>query len=574
MNNEQIKKYLLKYFESDITKRAIMLNAAWGCGKTHFIKEEFLPLFAKTNKNYKFVYVSLFGIESLYDLSKTIYLGLITKGKNNSNGYKYSTYAAKTVIKGVASFFNIDLTQNEDDLKNIYNSVNLKNTLLILDDYERCGIEHEELLGFVNDIMENNNGKVIIICNEGEITSDNYKKIKEKTICETINFYPDKIKTVKSILRMFKSEKLTSFSNDENKIFKILETLQSSGNINFRTLIFVCQKTKYIYESINFEANDDFIFNIFMSILQYKINKKTDSWPTQETIASIQLSSREFPLYKIIYKFLQTQEISTSDLEKMNDQFIEYNESQNYNTRITKCLNVIKSCYIETEKEIINQINNLITFLKNGKISSKEYLILANYLIYIKYEIEIVEPADLCLNQIKECIKNLAGQCKFDDIYPHSGIQLNNKDAAAEYEEIEKLARTLLNFTNDTLNAFNYDPLQIEKLINGIKENRSKFIEEKCFLKLFDIEKLVNLVSNLNSQDLLKLKHQINYTYRGGDLENYYLDDMESLKLFRDKLTQLSKESERDKVQKHQIKWFINDLNEFIGILEHISKVS
>ena len=39
-----------------------MLSGEWGCGKTYFIKNKFIPLVKET---YVFVSVSLFGIDSL-----------------------------------------------------------------------------------------------------------------------------------------------------------------------------------------------------------------------------------------------------------------------------------------------------------------------------------------------------------------------------------------------------------------------------------------------------------------------------------------------------------------------------
>ena len=41
---------------------ALMLSGEWGCGKTYFIKNKFIPLVKET---YVFVSVSLFGIDSL-----------------------------------------------------------------------------------------------------------------------------------------------------------------------------------------------------------------------------------------------------------------------------------------------------------------------------------------------------------------------------------------------------------------------------------------------------------------------------------------------------------------------------
>lgn len=62
------------------------------------------------------------------------------------------------------------------------------NHTLIFDDLERCEIPIEELLGFLNKLVEHHSAKIILIANEQELLKrhESYSKIKEKLIGITL----------------------------------------------------------------------------------------------------------------------------------------------------------------------------------------------------------------------------------------------------------------------------------------------------------------------------------------------------------------------------------------------------
>ena len=73
MTNAELSKYIEHYVEKDQTKSAIMLTGEWGIGKSHYIKNELIP-FLTSNGGYKCILVSLYGLSSVSDISKSIYL--------------------------------------------------------------------------------------------------------------------------------------------------------------------------------------------------------------------------------------------------------------------------------------------------------------------------------------------------------------------------------------------------------------------------------------------------------------------------------------------------------------------
>lgn len=75
---------------------------------------------------------------------------------------------------------------------NLKDLIDLKNISLFLDDVERCKIDINELLSFINTLTEQNNIKVVLIANEEEINyTQFYNNLPEKymlTLNEKIDF--------------------------------------------------------------------------------------------------------------------------------------------------------------------------------------------------------------------------------------------------------------------------------------------------------------------------------------------------------------------------------------------------
>lgn len=70
MTNAELSKYVKHYVEKDKTKSAIMLTAEWGTGKSHYITNELIP-FLEGNGGHKCIVVSLYGLSSVNDISKS-----------------------------------------------------------------------------------------------------------------------------------------------------------------------------------------------------------------------------------------------------------------------------------------------------------------------------------------------------------------------------------------------------------------------------------------------------------------------------------------------------------------------
>ena len=289
MKKQEIIKYVRHYIEQDQTHSAIMLSADWGTGKSHFIQHDLIPhlaldkddQFKDKEKKHNCIVVSLYGLTQLSDISKSIYLEVRTsKIKKwvsaisnkipkrlriaSQEVISIGSGIGKTILKGVAGHSGVDLNISDKDLKKIFKSIDLSGKLLIFDDIERTKINILEFLGYVNSLVEQDGIKVLLVTNEAEIfqfqsenvvqstegqpnLAEKYRKIKEKTISDTIQFEGDNFEAIKQIIRSFNSETLQAFAEDKY-IKEIMRLMEEQKCYNLRSLIFACQKAKDIYE--------------------------------------------------------------------------------------------------------------------------------------------------------------------------------------------------------------------------------------------------------------------------------------------------------------------------------------
>lgn len=168
MTYQELNQYILHYLTEDKTKSAIMLTGPWGTGKSYYIQNELKPfLEKKENGGHSCVIVSLYGLKDTAEISKSIYLGtrmkFLTAASEKSTTV---TFAGETIIKGIAGAFGVDLSVSERSLKRLYASVNLTGKLVVLEDLERSGIDILEVLGYVNNLVEQDGVKVLLVANE------------------------------------------------------------------------------------------------------------------------------------------------------------------------------------------------------------------------------------------------------------------------------------------------------------------------------------------------------------------------------------------------------------------------
>ena len=300
---EELVDSILDYVRADYTDYAIMINGEWGSGKTHFwntkVKNKIESL-ELNGKKFTTIYMSLYGISNLEDISKKIFIETTQLMDKNLKKYMESSDKssipeyAKTGLD-MANFFGV--TQNGDkiDYENFFST---DDKVLCFDDLERANVDVIDILGYINNFVEHDHIKTIIICNEKELSAklkssnlemktfiatyilekggdlfkredgkpmvekineeieyvfdkaNDYERIKEKLIGETFEYAPKFNYIINGLLLRYENNpELVRFLREHTGL--ITNTFIKSGTRNLRILKHALNDFKKIFEVVN-----------------------------------------------------------------------------------------------------------------------------------------------------------------------------------------------------------------------------------------------------------------------------------------------------------------------------------
>ena len=180
---DELVESILDYVRKPYTDHAIMINGEWGSGKTYFWNNKVKNKIESTEidgKRYKTIYMSLYGISNLDDISKKIFIEMnpnlnksIKKILDMRNVSSIPEYV-KTGID-MANSFGFMQTNDKVDYAKFFD---IDDKVLCFDDLERANVDVIDVLGYINNFVEHDHMKTIIICNEKELS----KKLKSTNV--------------------------------------------------------------------------------------------------------------------------------------------------------------------------------------------------------------------------------------------------------------------------------------------------------------------------------------------------------------------------------------------------------
>lgn len=181
----------------------------------------------------------------------------------------------KAASKGI---IDLDNDGNKDDLSDIFDAESLFDILskpnesvdskkiLIFDDLERCKIPTDEIFGYINNLVEHSDCKVIIIGEEDKIQKMydestcviNYKDFKEKLIGQTFAIRQN----FDDIISQFIADSQNKYLTDNKEL--ILELFIASKVENLRIIKQCFSDFNRLFKSINPSNYKEELFNDFI----------------------------------------------------------------------------------------------------------------------------------------------------------------------------------------------------------------------------------------------------------------------------------------------------------------------
>ncbi|MDB1943706.1 P-loop NTPase fold protein [Clostridium tertium] len=260
LTDNEIIELVEKYIREDIYNYAVLIDGEWGSGKTYFTKNVLIKsIEEKTEK--KVIYVSLYGIKSISDISNELYICLADK-KVGQPLRKIITTGAKIGTDAI-KFFGVELNDYMEDVKEL---INLKDYILIFDDLERCDCNINEVLGFINSFVEHEGIKIILIANESEIGKNNEIKNQELKylIASQSNISDSNISDSSLSIR-------SNNKNDNLKNISISDIKQRVKLIFDDNIIYKQIKEKLIGITVKYNPNFE---EIYLELIKKCVNDK------------------------------------------------------------------------------------------------------------------------------------------------------------------------------------------------------------------------------------------------------------------------------------------------------------
>ncbi len=270
-------------------------------GKTHFWNNKIrkkIESMQLNGKRYTTIYMSLYGISNLEEISKKIFIETTQLMDKNlrkfmdANGQSTIPEYAKTGID-MANFFGVTENGSKVDYGEFFST---SDKVLCFDDLERANVDVIDILGYINNFVEHDHIKTIIICNEKELSTklkssnlemktfiatylldkqdelnktdkpmvekiqdkiehvfdkaNDYERIKEKLIGETFEYAPKFDYIINGILMRYENNPdLIRFLRENTGL--IISTFNKSGTRNLRILKHALNDFKKIYEMVN-----------------------------------------------------------------------------------------------------------------------------------------------------------------------------------------------------------------------------------------------------------------------------------------------------------------------------------
>ena len=601
MTVTELNEYIKHYLDEDKTHTAIMLTGEWGSGKTHYVENELAPFLQEDDAKNRCIIISLYGLESISDISKSIYMEMRMKelGKN-SEAKAAGKLIAKTIAKGAAGIFGIDINMSENDLQKLYSSVDLSSKLLVFEDLERSNIDLIKLLGYVNNLVERDGVKVLLVANENEILNkssetfdfnftalrsvpsknDNekcegksvpeeiqkYLRIKEKTISDTICFENDYPEAVRSIIKTFDNKILQEIIDEDSKMIEEL-ALAVKGRCykNFRTFIFATQKTVDIFSKMEEDYEKDFLKSIYFGIISFSAKIKREDFPEWQgtKYLSTILGSNWEPLFKFCYDYIRWQKLDVREIPKARDAFEEMKLYDKHADRSDEDLQKLFNYAVKTESEVKDVLKNIERRLDDpDDIGFYSYGKLAAYLVIVGNVIEF--DYGQCKSRMIENIRGKGNDISSDLLFlPMYELEGEEKEELKTF--FDDLAESM-NFKAPK-NDFSYDVNDIKGLYDFVIEEKNKISGNHEFICRYDVGQLVEMLFHASSEQIEDFRGILFAVYRYAGKADFVEADVNTMKeileLVQEKLN--SQNYDIDKIQIKQFKWLCSNLRTFIS---------
>jgi hypothetical protein len=574
MNSKELTELIVHYITVSKLQNAILINGSWGSGKTYYVRNDLIRTIEEIkpngNKRLVPVYISLYGVEHLSDISREMFNKTVRFGKDFEHEFRSGKFvgskarkkyswevtkgSAKALVKGLLTkYLGIEL--NLPTIKDHFSYLDNTEIVLILDDLERSKIEIVELLGYINNFVEEYEIKTIIVGNEDEI--------KKMFSSESLVSKYELIKDLELPIEKETNGKHSPTSNNvkaNNPNFRngIIKTDRDTLDAQVKYLFpnptnYETIKEKLIGFTINFTPD---LTSVFTKLTDNKMSKKTIDDICrifkQHHCSNIRTFLFALEMYNIIVRILDDITISNKeDVLKIITDSLFYLSIISKDQRLAQKtifsdfnFSFEKSISDETDKLLTSEVNN---FLNTSIIAEKRLKE-----IFMKIDKEISKNKMLTAQKQNDALKELQTHwihLEDDDLKGRMSRAIQNVYNNPLDLNVDKKLISYVYFYNEIFDDAKYDVKKIvDEVVRSINSATDRVTDDGFFHSgvTFSDKTIIDEISHLFSQieDAAK-SHNETLLHKLGEsvstVRKNWIEDIKELLESGDRFRQVSK---------------------------------
>lgn len=640
MTEQQIKEEILRYIKDRTYNYAVLIDGEWGSEKTYFVKRIIVPSineqekFSGTDRAVK--YISLYGCKNIGDVQENIAWSFAEnarqKIKNKASWGNSADKISENAFLSSRKIGNAILEKflPKDLLYQIASDwLNLGEFIFIFDDLERCECPINELFGFLNELIEHENTKVIIIANEKEVSgiaevqnlegqyylslderiewpkqenyfsriypqncnsqkltfdeierrrkmlfpvkeaNSNYRRIREKLIGVNLKYEPDIDVSISEIIKSSNCDNFTKMRLEKNvKLF--ISMMENYNHKNLRTFQFFLSKVNYLLEKltsveIEDEYRDAVSSHVISETFVQSVEYKANYHPARDS--HVRLSIEQDTKFQSIKLYIECGIYNQKDFQQ--DIWKLQVELAAKIPEDDPYYLIYQQYYFHTQAWCEEQLEKVLQRLEKNKypISYYEKIIVSiQRLNDLGFDIKYMDQAK------KLMLTNIESMGEVTEIgsdlwYIHD---LEDKEKVSTIiNEINNAIKQHSEITSrETVSDILLHDDWVERLNHYVNPKKSLYIQDMLIFSKAEPKQWLNALHRASPKDIDAFRNILNDMYPSGVKRESYNEDAQNIKTILKGLDGLKEE---DLIKKACLGWLKNQIKDIVDL--HESKI-
>ncbi|HBC3974461.1 TPA: hypothetical protein KD887_000101 [Vibrio parahaemolyticus] len=348
-------------------KKVLVIKGKWGVGKT-FTWDKIVETYGESTALSNYSYVSLFGLESLKELQASVFYNA------SSMSQKKSTTVVKNNLKKVGNIakhipqvakFSSAISLIENSLVNDY--------LICIDDLERKSskLSMSTLLGYVSNLSESSNCKVVLIFNDDTLTMEDkadIDKYREKVIDSELEFSPLAENNIDIEFKNHQCRDLVcdTFKADNLNNIRIIKHIKWNldeiikyVNEAEEAVKFDILSTTAILTYVHHEPSIGIRANEIQRVFMYRNEKSEEDKKLQRRISALGYAYYAEHEADII-NYIENGKINESSFTESIDKLNERQRTSNISAELTEAWGSYNNNFLTTSEDVIKSLKGFL----------------------------------------------------------------------------------------------------------------------------------------------------------------------------------------------------------------------